>query len=89
MAHFILIMTEEHINELALTFVKEIWLLYRLPESIASDRNIRLMSKFWTILMQLVQVKLNLSTTFHPESDRQTKRVNQTLEQYLTSYFTY
>jgi len=89
MAHFIPLRTEEHIKELALTFVKEIWRLHGLPESIVSDRDIRFTSKFWTSLMQLLQVKLNLSTTFHPESDGQTERVNQTLEQYLRSYCSY
>jgi len=39
--------------------------------------------------MQLLQVKLNMSTAFHPESDGQTERVNQTMEQYLRSYCTY
>jgi len=34
------------------------------------------MSRFWASLMQLLQVKLNLSNAFHPESDRQTERVN-------------
>jgi len=82
MAHFIPLWTEQHIKELALTFVKEIWRLNGLPESIVSDRDTRFTSKFWTSLMQLLQVKLNLSTVFHPESDGQTERVNQTLEQY-------
>jgi len=89
MAHFIPLRTEEHIKELALTFVKEIWRLHGLPESIVSDRDTRFMSKFWTSLMQLLQGKLNLSTAFHPESDGQTERVNQTLEQYLRSYCSY
>jgi len=80
MAHFIPLRTEEHIKELALTFVKEIWRLHGLPESIVSDQDTPLTSMFWTGLMQLLQVKLNLSTAFHPESDGQTERVNQTLE---------
>ena len=89
MAHFIPLKTEEHIKELALTFVKEIWRLHGLPESIVSDRDTRFTSQFWTSLMQLLPVKLNMSMAFHPESDGQTERVNQTLEQYLRSYCTY
>jgi len=76
MAHFIPLRTEEHIKELAWTFVKEIWFLHGLPKSIVSDPDTRFMSKFWTSLMQLLQVKLNLSTAFHPESDGQTEWVN-------------
>jgi len=89
MAHFIPLRTEKHIKELALTFLKEIWRLHGLPESIVSDRDTRLTSKLWTSLMQLLQVKLNHSTACHPESDGQTERVNQTLEQYLRSYCLY
>ena len=76
MAHFIPLRTEEHIKELALIFLKEIWCLHGLPESIISDRDTQFTSKFWMSLMQLLQVKLNISTAFHPEIDGQTKRVN-------------
>ena len=89
MADFIPLKTEDYIKELALTFVKEIWRLHELPESIVSDRDTRFTSKFWTSLMQLLQVKLNMSTAFHPERDGQTERVNQTQEQYLRSYCSY
>ena len=89
MPHFIPLRTEEHIKELPLTFMKEIWCLYELPESIVSNRETRFTSKFWTSLMQLLQVKLNHSTPFHPESDGQTERVNQILEQYFRSYCRY
>jgi len=89
MAHFILLNTEEHIKELALIFLKEIWRLYMLPETIISDRDTRFTSKFWMSLMQLLQVKLNVSSAFHRETDGQTERVNQTLEQYLRSYCSY
>ena len=89
MAHFIPVMTEENIKELALTFLKEIWHLHGLPESIVSDRDTQLTSKFWTSLMQLLYVKLNLSTSFHPESDGATERVNQILQQYWRSYCSY
>jgi len=74
MAHFILLRMEEYIKELALTLVKEIWGLQGLPESIVSDRDTRFTSRFWTSLMQLLQVKLNLSTAFHPDSDGQTEK---------------
>src|SRR5436853_3918107 len=86
MAHFIPLTTEVPIERLALMFLKEIWRYHGLPESIISDRDSRFTSKFWTSLMKLLGVKLNVSTAFHPETDGQTERVNQTLEQYIRSY---
>jgi len=89
LAHFIPLKTEEHIQELALIFLREIWHLHGLPETIISDRDNGFTSKFWMRLMQLLQVKLNVSTALHPETDGQTKRVNQTLKQYLHIYSSY
>ena len=64
-------------------------MIHGLPESIISDRDTRFTSKFWMSLMELLQVKINMSTAFHPETDGQTERVNQTLEHYIRSYCSY
>ena len=89
MAHFIPLTTEVPLKELALIFLQNVWRLHGLPESIISDRDTRFTSKFWISLMKLLQVKINMSTAFHPETDGQTEKVNQTLEQYLRSYCSY
>jgi len=52
MAACILLKTEEHIKELALTSLKEMWHLNGLPETIISDRDTQFTSKFWMILME-------------------------------------
>src|SRR5437879_4926790 len=86
MAHFIPLAIEVQIEELVLIFLKDIWRFYGLLESIISDRVSPFTSKFWTSLIKLLCVKLNVSTAFHLDTDGQTERVNQTLEQYIRSY---
>ena len=76
MAPFIPLTTEVPIKELGLIFLQNVWRLHGLPESIISDRDSRITSKFWISLMKLLQVKINMSTAFHPETDGQTERVN-------------
>ncbi|XP_060674903.1 uncharacterized protein LOC125423788 [Ziziphus jujuba] len=55
------------------------------PVSIISDRDPWLTSRFWQRLMKELGVKLNLSTNFHPQTDEQSKRTIQTLEDMLRS----
>lgn len=43
-------------------------------------------SAFWSQVFYLTKVKLRLSTVFHPQTDGQTERQNQTLEHYLRVY---
>ncbi|MBW0562205.1 hypothetical protein O181_101920 [Austropuccinia psidii MF-1] len=57
-----------------------------LPASIVSDRGSSFVSPFWTKLFQQLKISRDLSTNFHPETDGQTERVNQILEQYLWMY---
>jgi hypothetical protein len=70
-------------------FIKNIFRLHGLPDDIVSDRGAIFTSSFWNALRKQLKVKLNRSTAFHPESDGQTERVNQTLEQYLRCYVDY
>jgi E3 ubiquitin-protein ligase DOA10 len=57
--------------------------LHGMLVSIVLDRDKVFTSKFWTDLFALFDTKLNMSTAYHPESDAQTERVNQSLEMYL------
>jgi hypothetical protein len=83
MAHYIPLPTLNKTEDLAKLFLKEVWRLHGLPDDIVSDRDSRFISHFWQSLMSLLNVKLKMSTSFHPQTDGQTERVNQTLEHYL------
>jgi hypothetical protein len=71
---------------LAYTFIRVILADHGMPEDIISDRDKLFTSKFWKSLMALLGTNHKLSTAFHPQTDGQTERLNQTLEQYLRSY---
>jgi hypothetical protein len=89
MAHFIPLPTQASAKDLAVSFLREIWKLHGLPEEIISDRDTKFTSKFWSSLMTLLSITQRLSTAFHPETDGQTERVNQSLEQYLRMFCNY
>ena len=71
---------------LAKVFVKNIVTRYGIPEKIISDRDKLFTSHFWEELCQALQIKRALSTAYHPRSDGQTERTDQTLERYLRLY---
>ncbi len=54
-----------------------------VPSSIVSDRGPQFTSKFWSALCYHLKIKQRLSTAYHPQTDGQTERQNQTMEQYL------
>ena len=80
---------ESTAEDLAYTFIRIIGSQHGLPEEIISDRDKQFTSKFWKALMSLLGVKHKLSTAYHPQTDGQTERMNQTLEQYLRHYVDY
>jgi transposase InsO family protein len=83
MAHFTPCSKLITAEETAQLILDEIVQLHGLPEEIVSDRGPQFASKFWHRLFKLLGVDIRLSSAFHPETDGQTERTNQTLEQYL------
>ncbi|KAF4546986.1 Transposon Tf2-5 polyprotein-like protein 3 [Elsinoe fawcettii] len=61
---------------------------FGVPRGIVSDRGSVFTSAFWSDFCFETQVRRRLSTAFHPQTDGQTERQNQTLEQYLRCYCT-
>lgn len=60
-----------------------------LPLSIVSDRGTNFVAPFWKHICQRLHVKRVLSTAYHPETDGQTERANQSLETYLRQFINY
>lgn len=71
---------------IAKLFFDNIYKLHGLPESIVSDRDKIFTSSFWQELFKLSKVSLCLSSSYHPQSDSQTERVNQCLETFLRCF---
>ncbi|SGY32169.1 BQ5605_C002g01326 [Microbotryum silenes-dioicae] len=57
--------------------------LFGLPQSIVSDRDKLFTSKFWTALHKRLNIKLQLSSAFHPETDGRSEKTNKTAFQIL------
>ena len=67
-------------------FRDNVWKLHRLPESIISDRGPQFMAGLMRELNRMLGIESKLSTVFHPQTDGQTERINQELEQYLRMF---
>ena len=86
MAHFILTRESVSAPQVADLFISHVFRLHGLPRSIVSDRDTHFTSHFWTAVFDALKTELGMSSGDHPETDGQTERVNQTLEDMLRSY---
>ena len=81
---------ESHIAEdFAYTFIRIIISNHGLPNKVITDRGTTFASKFQQALIKQLGTKHKLTLAYHPQINGQTKRTNQTLEQYLQNYINY
>ncbi|XP_073121723.1 uncharacterized protein [Henckelia pumila] len=82
-AYFLPVKTTYNISKYAELYLKEIVRLHGIPVSIVTDKDPRFTSGFWRSLHHALGTRLDFSTTFHPQTDGQSERVIQTLEDSL------
>ncbi|GKC29170.1 putative reverse transcriptase domain-containing protein [Tanacetum coccineum] len=73
----------DSIEKLAQLYLKEIVCKHGVPTSIISDRDSLFTSRFWKSLQEAMGTQLDMSTAYHPETDGQSERTIQTLEDML------
>jgi len=86
MAHFILTTEKMTVGGLARLFRDNVWKLHGLPESIISDRGLQFAAGVMRELNTMLGIDSKLSMVFHLQTDGQTERMNQELEQYLRMF---
>jgi len=82
-AHFIPINIRFSLEKLTSMYISEIVRLHGVPCSIVSDRDPRFTSRFWESLNRASGTKLRLRLAYHPQTDGQTERTIQSLEDLL------
>jgi hypothetical protein len=82
-AHFIPVKTTYSGLQLAEVYMSTIVCLHGVPKTIVYDRGTQFTLKFWERLHETLGTQLRFSSAYHPQTDGQTKRVNQILEDML------
>jgi len=87
--HFIALEANHNAKNTAYVFYENIYKHHGLPRTIISDRDSRFTGTFWKELMKLLNIKLKMSTAFHPQTDGQSERAFRTLQDMLRCYVSY
>ncbi|GJU26091.1 putative reverse transcriptase domain-containing protein [Tanacetum coccineum] len=82
-AHFLAIREDYSTEKLAKIYVDEIVARHGVPVSIISDRDGRFTSRCWQTVQKALGTRLDMSTAYHPQTDGQSERTIQTLEDML------
>jgi hypothetical protein len=82
-AHFLSLSHPFTVQDVINLFIDNVFKLHGPPAVIVTDRDRIFTSNLWQALFKSMDIKLHLSSAYHPETDGQTERVNQCLENYL------
>ncbi|GJU39113.1 reverse transcriptase domain-containing protein [Tanacetum coccineum] len=82
-AHFLHMREDYKMDRLARLYLNKVVATHGVPVSIISDRVSRFTSRFWQSMQEALGTHLDMSTTYHPQSDGQSERTIQTLEDML------
>jgi len=85
-AHFVPVQSTYKAIQITNIFMQNIFRLHGLPKCIISDRDVKFTSAFWKALFKGLGTQLNFSTTYHPQTNGQTERVKQVVEDMLQTY---
>ncbi|GJX57802.1 putative reverse transcriptase domain-containing protein [Tanacetum coccineum] len=85
-AHFLPMGENDSMEKLTRQYLKEVVTRHGVPILIISDRDGRFTSQFWQSLQKALGTQLDMSTAYHPQTDGQSERTIQTLEDMLRAY---
>ena len=87
--HFIPINNQFSSKDMVQLLYNKVYLLYRLLLQIISDRGVQYLAELFQEWYKILGIESTMSTTYHPQTNRQIEQVNQALEQYLQCYVDY
>lgn len=85
-SHFIRLAHPFSALKIAKLYMEHVYKLHGIPQAIVSDRDKIFTSQLWQELFKLSGIDLHMSSAYHPQSDGQTERVNQSVEAYLRCF---
>ncbi|GJV70398.1 reverse transcriptase domain-containing protein [Tanacetum coccineum] len=85
-AYFLPMKKTDSMEKLMKLYLKEVVCRHGVPISIISDRDSHFTSRFWRSLQKALGINLDMSTVYHPQTDGQSERTIQMLEDMLRAY---
>ena len=82
-AHFLPVKTTHTAKQYAQLYMDRIVSLHGIPKTIISDRGTQFIARFWEHFHAALGTQLLRSSAYHPQTDGQTERINQILEDML------